>query len=268
MARTLAAHEEFGACGLVANLAGSCPGGSLASIPNLGTTDKERAYEFARVALNHLTAGMVANCPVKVRPCKAGAMGPYSWSWTGLTYLPPEGVVGSWLSGCGCAMDCRCAPRAALDLNRHVAEVVSVTLDGAVLDEADWWVSESRYLHRSVGAWPLVQNMDLRPDTAGTFVVEYRPGWALGLAGEVAYGRLATEFAKSLCNDGSCSLPKNVKSIVRRGVVMEFKEGLFPDNKTGMRDVDLFVESVNPSGLRHMTTVLTPEIRRQQMRGV
>jgi hypothetical protein len=84
----------------------------------------------------------------------------------------------------------------------------------------------------------------------------------------VAYGRLASEFGKSLCNEKSCSLPKNVKTIVRRGVVMEFKEGLFPENRTGLRDVDLFVESVNPHRLRAMPTILSPETRRRQMRGV
>jgi hypothetical protein len=268
MARTLAADEEVGACGLIANVSGCT---SMDEIEGLNDTDRERAYEFARIALNMLTAGAVANCPITVRPCRAGAMGPYSWSWTGLTYIPPEHVVGpaSWLPVCGCTMACQCAPRAALDLNRHVAEIVEVKVDGVALEETDYRLAESRWLYRVDGVWPPVQDMDLPPDSVGTFTVMLRPGYALGLAGEVAYGRLATEFAKSLCGDTKgCALPTNVKMIVRRGVTMELGEGLFPNGKTGLRDVDLFVQSINPKGLTHMTTVLTPEIRRRQMRGV
>jgi hypothetical protein len=268
MARTLLNHEELGACGLVANLSRACPDGTLDTIENLSDVDKERAYEFARIALNHLTAGMVANCPVQVRPCKAGAMGAFPWSWTGLTYIPPAYLTGSWLPGCGCIFSCKCQPRAALDLGRTVAEVTAVTVDGVALEDDEYRLSEKRWLYRTTGTWPLTQDMDLPPGSVGTFVVEYRPGWALGPAGEFAYGQLAMEFAKSLCKDGSCSLPKNVKMVVRRGVTMEFKEGLFPDNKTGIREVDLFVESVNPSGLRHTPRVLTPETRRREMRGV
>jgi hypothetical protein len=264
--RTLTSDEEIGSCGLVANI-GNC--GSLDEIDGLSDSDKIRAYEFARIALNHLTAGVVANCPVTVRPCRAAAMGPFPWSWSGLTYIPPEYLSGAaWLPSCGCVMSCACAPRAALDLGRTVAEIIGVTIDGDVLEEAEYRLAEKQWLYRVGGVWPAVQDMDLAPGTEGTFTVEYRPGWALGLAGEVAYGRLASEFGKSLCNEKSCSLPKNVKTIVRRGVVMEFKEGLFPENRTGLRDVDLFVESVNPHRLRAMPTILSPETRRRQMRGV
>lgn len=266
MARTLTADEEIGACGLVANV-GGCT--SMDEIEGLSETDAIRAYEFARMALNHLTAGAVANCPVKVRPCRASDMGSYPWTWTGLTYLPPDRLGGvSWMSSCGCMSSCACKPRAALDLGRTVAEIISVSVDGVELAEEDYRLAEQRWLYRTEGSWPITQDMDLAPGGPGTFIVEYRPGWGLGLAGEVAYGRLATEFAKALCNEKSCSLPKNVKVIVRRGVTMEFKEGLFPDNKTGLRDVDLFVESANPNGLRFFPTILSPEIRRRQMRGV
>ena len=266
MARTLTADEEYGACGLVANL-GSCD--SLDDISGLTDTQRTLAYEYARDALNHLTAGVVANCPVSVRPCRAGAMSAFPWTWTGLTYIPPEFMSGtSWMSSCGCMMSCACKPRAGLDLGRPVAEIIEVEIDGAVLPEEDYRLAEHRWLYRTDGTWPATQDMDLEPGAVGTFIVKYRPGWTLGLAGEAAYGRLASEFAKSLCKDKSCSLPSNVKMIVRRGVTMEFKEGLFPENRTGMREVDLFVQSINPHRLRSMPTILTPEIRRRQMRGV
>ena len=60
MARILTAEEEYGSCGLVANI-GDC--GSLDEIEGLTPAGRERAFEFARIALNHLTAGVVANCP-------------------------------------------------------------------------------------------------------------------------------------------------------------------------------------------------------------
>lgn len=264
--RILTADEEYGSCALVANT-GTC--GSLDTIEGLTPADRERAYEFARIALNHLTAGMFANCPVTVRPCRAAAMGAFPWTWTGLTYIPPEYMSGvQWLPSCGCTISCACKPRAGLDLGRPVAEVTEVKLNSILLEEDEFRLVERRWLYRTVGVWPATQDMDLVPGADGTFLVTYRPGWALGLTGEVAYGRLASEFAKSLCSESSCSLPKNVKMIVRRGVTMEFKEGLFPDGKTGLRDVDLFVESVNPNRLRFLPTVVTPETRRREMRGV
>lgn len=267
MVRTLTADEEYGACGLVANL-GSCD--SLDEISGLTDTQRALAYEQARMALNHLTAGVVANCPVRVRPCRASAMSAYPWTWTGLTYIPSYEVLSgeAWMSPCGCMLSCACKPRAGLDLGRTVAEIISVSIDGEVLPEEEYRLAKQRWLYRTTGTWPATQDMDLPPGADGTFVVEYRPGWALGLAGEAAYGRLASEFAKSLCKDKSCTLPSNVKMLVRRGVTMEFKEGLFPDNRTGMRDVDLFVESINPHRLRAMPSILTPEIRRRQMRGL
>lgn len=266
MTRTLTPDEEYGACGLVANLSGC---GGMDEIEGLTEGRKILAYEQARVALQFLTAGAVANCPVQVRPCRAGAMGAYPWTWTGLTYLPPETMGAySWLPSCGCMFSCACTPRAALDLNGPVAEVVGVTLDGLSLEEEEYRLAEHRLLYRTTGSWPATQDMDLAPDAEGTFVVEFRPGWALGLAGEAAYGHLASEFAKALCDDDGCVLPSNVSMVIRRGVTMEFKDGLFPDNKTGMRDVDLFTNSINPFGMRQAPTILTPETRRRQMRTV
>lgn len=264
MTRVLLPHEELGACGLVANLSGEC-NGSLDTLDNLSSADKVRAYEQARLALGYLTAYVVANCPTRVRPCSSEAMGAYPWSWTGLTYIPPSEVLGHWIPGCGCTYSCACSPSTALDLNGPVAEVVEVQIDGAVLDPTEYWLSGGRYLIRKSGTWPRTQDMSKEPGDVGTFTVTYRPGFPLGPAGEIAYGRLAMEMAKALCSN-DCKLPSNVKTIVRRGVTLEFKEGLFPDNKTGIRDVDLFVASVNPGTLRWVPTVASPDTQRRRHR--
>lgn len=266
MTRVLEPHEELGACGLVANLS-QCDGVDD-TFDDLPFEDRERAYEMARVALGYLTARVVANCPVSVRPCSAEAMGAYPWRWSGLTYIPPTDLLGQWVPGCGCAYSCACDPKGALDLNGPVAEIISVEIDGTPLEETDYWLSERRYLIRKDGTWPRTQDMSKEPGETGTFVVTYRPGYPLGLAGEIAYGVLATEVAKAMC-DKDCRLPANVKTIVRRGVTIEFGEGLFPENRTGIRDVDLFVGSVNPTGkLRWVPTVATPETQRRRHRVV
>lgn len=276
MSRVLEPYEEVGACGLVANLAGVCADGTLdgaVDVDDDGGLLPERkalAYELARLALNHLTAGITANCPASARPCRAGDMGMFPWSWTGLAYIPPEYLTGNiWISSCGCGQACACSPRGALDLNGHVAEIVSVEIDGVVVPDTEYRLMEGRYLYRIGGAWPVTQDMSIAPGGVGTFVLTYRPGFPLGTAGEAAYGRLAAEFAKALCGDSGCAFPKNVKSVVRAGVMLEFKDGLFPGGLTGIREVDAYVASVNPYGVKTLTSIVTPEsLRRRRMRHV
>lgn len=254
--RVLAPFEEVGDCGLVADLASSC-GTSGAPLEGLDLTEDQRVrvHGLARMALNSLTAGMVANCPVTVRPCSPtyAAAASY-WHWGGLTWVSPFDSA-AWLNACGCTLACRCKSRKRLDLNGPVAEVISVQLDGVTLEETEYSLEGNhRFLVKTTGEWPTTQNMDAALTEDETFAVTYRPGYALGVVGEGALGRLVHEFAKAACNV-KCKLPTGVTTIVRQGVTMTLNRGLFADGLTGIAEVDTYIRALNPYGLRRVPTI-------------
>ena len=268
MARVLEPWEVEVDCGLVANVASCCEDTGLdqpAQDP-AEQAQRDAAFSMAREALNLLTAGLVANCPVVVRPCSPGCCVESEWAlWSGLRWTPRIVGPGLWINACGCDDPCGCTRKNGLDLGEPIAEVLNVSVDGTVLDPADYALVDYRWLYRlgPVKDWPTVQDLDLMPTEPGTFAVQMRPGYPLGTAGERALGRLVCEYLKAVCGK-KCSLPKNVVQIVRQGVTMEMRTGLFPENSTGIDEVDLYVASLNPYGLKTVPTVTSPDVSRRR----
>jgi hypothetical protein len=56
-----------------------------------------------------------------------------------------------------------------------------------------------------------------------------------------------------------CALPAGVTSITRQGVTMDILPGAFPGNRTGIREVDVYVQRWNPNALKAPTTVWSPD---------
>lgn len=260
--RTLEDFEVEAACGLIANVSSCCTDGGApfeSGFDGLTNAMKALVYERGRSTLNLLTAGVVANCPVTVRPCapRCVAASP-AWQWSGMTWQPVLMAGGVWLNVCGCRSMCDCGPRGMIDLNGPVAEVIEVTISGEVVDPDTYTLVDDRYLHRYGDAWPTEQDMDAAPGSPGTFEITYRVGGALGIQGEAAYGRLICEYAKLECG-GECALPKSVKRIQRQGVAYEIDRTTFPNGLTQIREVDEFILAINPHGLKSVTTVWTPK---------
>src|SRR5690606_33047777 len=90
------------------------------------------------------------------------------------------------------------------------------------------------------------QDMTAPFDAEGSFSVLYTAGMQVDDLGAFAAGKLAMEFAKACTSNGKCSLPSSVRQIARQGVTYEIQAGAFPDGFTGIREVDLYIESVNP----------------------
>lgn len=264
--RELTVYEEQIYCGLVANLTDACGEDDIPQLPETSTeAQKIRAAAFAATTLNVLTAGIVANCPVTVRPCSPGnvAASP-SWRWTDLGWGSAVFDSG-WLNGCGCGSTCPCTSTLALDLNGPVAEVISVQIDDEVLPEDAYWLEGGRRLFRTDGtAWPTRQNMDAMVGEPDTFAVTYRVGYPLGLLGELALGALYVEWLKSVCGQ-KCRLPSGVTSIVRAGVSMTINRSLFHDGLTGLADVDAYIQSVNPHALRSVPTISSPDFHQHRV---
>lgn len=231
---------------------------------------RDRATALAVFVLDALTGHQFAQCPVTVRPC-GPSCGLYSGYQTFPAGAPSGNVPGPWMTpyisggiwrNCACAGGCDCAPACRIDLGIPVAAVTEVKVDGVVLDPSAYALT-GRWLTRTDGGpcWPSCQDPS-RPDTEnGTFSVTLQPGRALPLAGQIAAGVLASEFAKA-CAGAACGLPAQIANLTRQGVEVEFvdPQTVYTDGRTGLREVDLFLSAVNPHGLRRHARVLSPDL--------
>jgi hypothetical protein len=153
---------------------------------------------------------------------------------------------GAWRNfGCGCAGRCdRSSPR-AVHLPGPVQGIVTVTIEQTVLDEADY-VLEGDVLYRVGANWP---HQDLgRPlGESNTWSVIYDRGEPppAGTAGLV--GLLAKEFLAA-CTGDKCRLPRNITGVSRNGVSYQVynPELLYANGKTGLAEIDLWLNAINP----------------------
>lgn len=200
---------------------------------------QDRAIAMATRAMRSLTGWRVGGCPITVRPCPTGCLvyGAVYGGWQ------PQNWNGTW-SNCGCGGGCIHNP---LALDPPVGEVTSVKIDGVELDTDEYRVVDGNKLIRSDGQpWPGIQNLGLPDTEVGTWSVTYYNGLAVDALGAYAAGIMACEFAKA-CSGAKCRLPSNVTEIVRQGITMTILPGTFPGGVTGIREVDAYVRTVNPS---------------------
>lgn len=233
---------------------------------------RSRAISWATFVLDALTGHQFAQCPITVRPCgpSCGLQTSYTTYPVG---APAPSVPGSWMvpyiangvwSNCACSGGCSCAPACRVDLRLPVAEVTQVKVDGLVLDPSAYRLV-GQWLSRIDGGlcWPSCQDPSVPDTEADTFSVTFKPGRALPIAGQIAAGLLAGEFAKA-CAGAECALPAQIASLSRQGVDVEFVDPVeaIGEGRTGIRNVDLFVQAVNPSNLRRRSTVISPDMPR------
>lgn len=113
--------------------------------------------------------------------------------------------------------------------------------------------------------WPSHQDMGQDESGDGVFFeVELSYGIAPPPAGVHAAAALACELAQACSPDsiGKCRLPKRAQSIVRQGLTVEFIDAaqFLADDLTGLYEVDLFLRTYNPAGLRRSAAVLSPDL--------
>lgn len=223
-----------------------------------------RAEGFAQMAIQLLTGRQVGGCPVTVRPCVSQGLERRTWSEASLTTggTGPYIQDGKWYNSCSCAIDaCSCSNLQRVKMLRPVTKVVSVKVDGAVLPPTAYAIrGESELVRLSGPSWPARQNMSLPDTEPGTMSVTYVKGILLDSVGRFCAGILAAEYLEA-CKPGGgeCRLPSNVVSITRQGVSIEMGKALFPGNLTGIPEVDLWVASWNPFGVKAPARVYSPE---------
>lgn len=232
------------------------------------------ATAWATEILDSLTGRRFDQCPVTVRPC-----GPRCDWFSGYMTFPVDGVgiggVGRpwmvpWIDNgvwrnCGCTGGCSCQAACQVPLPTPVASVVEVSLGGLILDPSAYRVDNGRILTRIDGGecWPSCQDMGLPEGDPGVFSVEYRPGEPLPLAGQIAAGELACEFAKACVGALDCQLPQQLASLSRNGVEVQIVDPnlLVDSGLTGIANVDLWIRSVNPGRKQQRSRVLSGDVR-------
>lgn len=212
-----------------------------ADLHNYPTNIYERAVALAGQTLRLLTGGIVGGCPITIipeTPCRYPALHYGSFQ--------PVYYSGQWLNTCPCGI-----ASSRIALPGPVGRVDEVTVDSIPLLSTAYRVESSRWLVRTDGlTWPTT------PDEG--FTVTYLNAWPVDGLGAVIAGRLACEYALALTGSKDCSLPRGVREINRQGISMVLTTDLFPNGLTGIREVDAYVQSYNPHGLRSAPAIYVP----------
>lgn len=238
----------------------------------------DRAEELGWYSLAALTGFRLGVCPTVVRPCAARCAAPGSWVSAPVgggqagalplrtigSSFTPHISGGAWLNSCGCteAGDCSCSSISEVILPGPVGGIESVTIDGVILDQADYRVDGgNRLVRQDGGSWPICQDMSKSPadpDQEGVFEVAYYQGAAPSDMIRYAAGLLAFEFYQA-CIGKNCKLPRNVTNVARNGVTYDLEVGLFEGGFTRIPQVDAVIRIYNPHGAKSPARVLSPD---------
>lgn len=205
-------------------------------------------------------------CEATVRPCRT------DYCRFGFQVLSRGHLVGwdGWHWGSyGYGQACGCRPISQIRLSGHVRSIVQVMIDGVVVDPSEYFVYKHRELVRKkqFGHWPRCQSLDVDDDADGAFTVTYLHGKPLPMSGVLAARALACEIVKSCQGDEQCALPNGVVRQTRQGITIERsffirqRVGVRPGDvvwATGIGEVDYFLNTVNPNGLKRNSTFWSP----------
>lgn len=204
-------------------------------------------------------------CEETVRPCG------YGTTLRSLKQDPVSGYVSGGWCGCRSSRVCGCSPLSEHRLPGYpVRDVVSVKIDGVILDRARYRVDDRRWLvYLPDGdddprqGWPCCQRLDLADTEEDTWSITYVYGTAPPSGGVKAAARLGAQLALAWSPGDaskSCQLPQRVTTISRAGVSMTVLDPmtLISEGRTGLADVDLWVSSILKGLANRPATVHIP----------
>lgn len=236
--------------------------------PQIVSKAADEGVDFETMAVEYLwnwTSKVYGVCDVTIRPCKTDCqegMSSYFGSGPqrsmGLSGLwTPVLVDGLWFNiGCGrCGDKCGCGG-SSLRIPGPIQEVVSITEDGSTIPASGYFVENGSTLVRTDGQ---------RWSDCG-LEIHYKVGTPVPVGGQVAAGRLATEFAKASCGDNTCELPKRVQTVARQGVTIAMLDAFDDIDKghTGIWIIDSWIASVTKPQVQ--SRVLSPDLPRSRYR--
>jgi hypothetical protein len=212
------------------------------------------------------------SCPLTIRPCGRSCVEQYiPFGYWGpqaggrIPYLDAGGVWRNAVIGCGCRTACSCTSLCELRLDGPIYGVDEVRVDGVVLPPEAYRVDSPNILVRLDGeCWDACQDLNAPPTELGTSAVTYRIGLPLDAAAVAAVSALTCHLIKGCTGGGcGCRLNPNITRLQRQGVEMEMVDAalLYTEGRTGIREVDLFLMSVNPDGLSRPSRVYSVDHR-------
>jgi hypothetical protein len=217
------------------------------------------AVQVATEVLWGLSGRRYGPCEMTIRPCRRGcfdSLWPFPGNWWMWGQWPrPLFYQGIWYNiTCGQCMSntCSCNVIDEAYLPTPVNALISVKVDGVVLDPTAYQLRDYRILMRTDGGrWPICNDLAKADTQVGTWAVTLDVGEPVPMAGQLAVGELACQLVKLMMNDRSCALPKPVQQLVRQGVTMNFLDPneVFANGRIGLYLSDLFLSVENPQSL-------------------
>lgn len=215
-------------------------------------------------------------CVSTVRPVSRLCNQPYqSDAWSLISNRPRlldprEGSLFGLIS-CGCSGTCCCPTIEAIDLfHDRPRSIIEVAIDGEILDPTAYRLSKGQLIRVDGGVWPLCQDWNVDADQPGGWYVKYVHGRPVPWGGRVSAGILSAELQKAVCNDDEnpCALPRRTQTIVRAGATIGFLDPMqfIDEGKTGLYEVDLWLQKVNPNRLQRRSRVYRADDPRRPSR--
>ena len=242
------------------------PRATLANGDPIPDDKLQAGLDVAHSVLYRLTARQFAGvCTDMVRPCArfyriGGYSGPPSWwnwhrSWGTYTTRNPHRDLGA-------------TPLHEITLGAYpLREILEVRIDGAVVPADGYEIHDRRWLVRvpDTATWPTVQNLfgDAMTDDH-TFGVWFTWGEVPDRAGLEATKTYSIELAKGFSGD-PCRLPERMLTVqMGQGQSFTLLDPMkfITEGKTGLYSVDIWINSVNPDGLRRRSQVYNPDMQR------
>lgn len=169
---------------------------------------------------------------------------------------------GRWFNA-GCATACCGDQGCAVVLRGPVASVDEVLIGEEVIPASAYRVDVANgawLLVRLDGeCWPVCQDFRVDEGEIGAFSVTYGLGRELPDALALACALLACEYAKALTG-AECVLPARMTRLSRQGVEVEVEPPAPDDGKTGIREVDDVIATLNPSKRQRPPVILSLDL--------
>lgn len=230
---------------------------------------QDAAVAFASTYLWGATGRRYGVCPVSVRPSQAGGTEVVYQTFAVAPGAGGLGVPGGpflfggrWFNS-ACATACCGAAACAIVLRGPVASVDEVVVGEEVIPPSAYRVDITGGVYLLVRTdgrcWPACQDYTAEPGELNTFEVTYGLGVVPPAALLFAAAQLACEYAKGLTG-GPCKLPAKMTRLSRQGVEVELEPPGGEDGKTGIREVDDLVDTLNPSKRKSPPLLLSPDL--------
>ena len=219
-------------------------------------------------------------CEATVRPCSASwpetlhSRPDFAWDggWAGGFWSTSWGWARPWGWCCNASHtegSCGCGSGPSKVLLGHwpIREIISVEIDGSVLDPSEYEILDRRWLIRMADAdgnsqgWPCCQRLDRQLGEDDTFGVTFKFGTAPPLVGKRACAAYAAQWARACASDDSCSLPPGIQSIARGGTRYDFIDPtvLAANGMTGVPEVDRWLAAERFGQKRQPAVFINPD---------